>query len=158
MRGLEIPKKRWDIALHTAAGGLIGAPEPYVHDVGLRLDFRITKSMSVGAYIAYINTPSRAGRGGNIYGYLQFENRLRFSALNGMSIPLRIGVGLLPFNGPLIRFAAGLNFPLSDSFEFGVDIFNSHGLLSSESNIVDVHDRIRTHLPGSESGQNQRAP
>jgi hypothetical protein len=39
-----------------------------------------------------------------------------------VTIPLRAAVGYLPFNGPVIRLSAGLNYAISEHWEIGADI------------------------------------
>ena len=53
---------------------------------------------------------------------LQFENRIRISSDLDLTIPLRGAIGYLPFNGPVIRLAAGLNYAISPDFEIGIDL------------------------------------
>lgn len=114
--------RRWSLTLQTEA--VIGAAEQvfYNHLIGLRLDFRITRDIMLGAYVAYANLNAREGRADNLLFMLQFENRIRLSSDLDLTIPLRAAVGYLPFNGPVIRLAAGLNYAFSENFEMGVDL------------------------------------
>lgn len=114
--------RRWQLTLQTEAA--IGAADPvfYNHLVGLRFDFRITRDILLGVYAAYANLNARNGRADNILFMLQFENRIRISSDLDLTIPLRAAVGYLPFNGPVIRLAAGLNYALTPNWEIGADI------------------------------------
>jgi hypothetical protein len=114
--------RRWQLTLQTE--GAIGAASEvfYNHLVGLRLDFRITRDIMLGAYVAYANLNARNGRADNLLFMLQFENRIRISRDLDLTIPLRAAVGYLPFNGPVIRLAAGINYALSPNWEIGADI------------------------------------
>jgi hypothetical protein len=53
---------------------------------------------------------------------VQIEDRVRIISSSDITVPLRLGVGYLPFNGPYIRIAAGLNIPLNRDFQLGFDI------------------------------------
>jgi hypothetical protein len=114
--------RRWSLTLQTESA--IGAAQEvfYNHLVGLRLDFRITPTIMLGAYVAYANLNARNGRADNLLFMLQFENRIRISNDIDVTIPLRAAVGYLPFNGPVIRLAAGLNYAISPDWEIGADI------------------------------------
>ena len=114
--------RRWSLTLQTEAA--IGASSEvfYNHLIGARLDFRITRDIMLGAYVAYANLNARNGRADNILMMLQFENRIRLSNDLDLTIPLRGAVGYLPFNGPVIRLSAGLNYALSQEWEIGVDL------------------------------------
>lgn len=114
--------RRWSLTVQTEA--VIGASSDffYNHLVGMRLDFRITNTILLGAYVAYANLNSRNDRAHNLLFMLQFENRIRISSDLDLTIPLRGAIGYLPFNGPVIRLAAGLNYAVSPDFEIGIDL------------------------------------
>lgn len=114
--------RRFQLVLQTE--GAIGTSQDtfYNHLLGMRLDWRIARTLLLGAYVGYANLRGKAGRVGNLLAYLQIENRVRPSSRSSLTIPLRLAVGYLPFNGPVVRLAAGLNVPLSDRFELGFDL------------------------------------
>lgn len=118
----EAELRRWSLTLQTEAA--FGASQEffYNHLVGARLDFRITRTILLGAYVAYANLNGRDGRADNLLFMLQFENRIVLSNDLDLTIPLRGAVGYLPFNGPVIRLAAGLNLALSPQWEIGADL------------------------------------
>ena len=94
----------------------------YNHLIGLRFDFRITRDILIGVYAGYANLNARDGRADNLLFMAQFENRIRISPDIDVTIPLRAAVGYLPFNGPVIRLSAGLNYAISEHWEIGADI------------------------------------
>jgi hypothetical protein len=114
--------RRWSLTLQTE--GAIGASQDvfYNHLVGVRLDFRVTRSILLGAYVAYANLNGRDGRADNLLVMLQFENRIRIASDLDLTIPLRGAIGYLPFNGPVIRLAAGVSYAISPEWEIGADI------------------------------------
>lgn len=114
--------RRLSVALQTEAS--LGTTQDgfYNHFVGLRLDVRITREILVGLYGAYVNLDGRDGRAHNFLLMLQAEDRIRPSSTLELTIPLRIGIGYLPFNGPVFRLAAGLNYALSPHWEIGADL------------------------------------
>jgi hypothetical protein len=114
--------RRWHLTLQTE--GAIGTSQDifYNHLVGTRLDFRISREVLVGLYVGYANLRGKGGRVHNVLTYLQIEDRVRIISSSDITVPLRLGVGYLPFNGPYIRIAAGLNIPLNRDFQLGFDI------------------------------------
>jgi hypothetical protein len=121
-RPAEPDIRRFSLALQTEAS--IGTTEGgfYNHYVGLRLDVRITRDILVGLYGAYVNLDGRDGRVSDFFFMLQAEDRIRPSSTLELTIPLRLGIGYLPFNGPVFRLAAGLNYALSPNWEIGADL------------------------------------
>jgi hypothetical protein len=118
----EPPIRRWSVTTQTEA--VIGTTQGgfYNHLAGVRLDFRITRDLILGVYVAYANLQGRNDRAHNLLVMLQGEQRIRLGSGVDLNIPLRVGLGYLPFNGPVVRLAAGLNYPISADFEIGADI------------------------------------
>ncbi|HHH29165.1 MAG TPA: hypothetical protein ENK57_12580 [Polyangiaceae bacterium] len=114
--------RRWSLTLQTEAAFGVSSDFFYNHLLGVRLDFRITRDILLGAYFAYANLNARDGRADNIVLMLQFEDRIRLSSGLDLTIPLRAAIGYVPFNGPVIRLSAGLNYAISADFEIGADI------------------------------------
>ncbi|MEM9187906.1 MAG: hypothetical protein AAGF12_01920 [Myxococcota bacterium] len=114
--------RRWHLVLQTE--GAIGTSQDvfYNHLVGGRLDYRISQEVLLGGYVGYANLRGKDGRSDNILFYLQVEDRVRIVSSSDITVPLRLGVGYLPFNGPFVRIAAGINIPLSRRFQLGFDI------------------------------------
>lgn len=94
----------------------------YNHLLGARIDVRLGQQVYLGAFAGYVNLDTGGDRGGNLLGYLQIENRIRFLPSGKLMIPLRFGLGYLPLNGPFVRFAAGLRFPIGETLELGFDL------------------------------------
>lgn len=117
-------KHRWNIALQTE--GAIGTAQEedgfYNHLFGARVDYRISRDILFGLYVGYANLRGKDGRSSNILTYLQIEDRVRISSTSDITVPLRLAIGYLPFNGPVVRLAAGVNIPLSERVELGFDI------------------------------------
>jgi hypothetical protein len=121
-RPAEPDIRRFSLALQTEAS--VGTTQGgyYNHFVGMRLDVRITRDILVGLYGAYANLEGRDGRAHDFFFMLQVEDRIRPSSTLELTIPLRLGIGYLPFNGPVFRLAAGLNYALSPNWEIGADL------------------------------------
>ena len=118
------PTRRFDLALQLE--GAIGTSSDHFFNflAGARLGVRITKTLMLGLHVGYANLRGRENRANNILPMLQIENRIRLSARTDLTVPLRFGIGYLPFNGPVIRLAAGLNLPLSPRVELHFDILS----------------------------------
>lgn len=114
--------RRFSLTVQTEASIGTSSGSFYNHYIGLRLDVRITREIIVGLYVAYVNLEAREGRANNIFVMLQGEDRIRLSPTLDLTIPLRVGIGYLPFNGPVFRASAGLNYAFSPNFELGLDV------------------------------------
>lgn len=116
------PTRRFDVALQVE--GAIGTSSDNFFNFlgGVRLGLRITNTLHLGLYFGYVNLRGRDGRANNILPMLQLENRIRISARSDITVPLRFALGYLPYNGPVVRLAAGLNVPLSSRVELAFDI------------------------------------
>lgn len=117
------PVDRWGVAVSSDSALGVGAGSGfYNHLIGGRIDLRITREIVIGAYAGYTNLRGRQGRVHNLLMYLQVEDRVRVSRRTKLRIPLRLAFGYLPFNGPVVRLAAGLAYPLSKRVELGADL------------------------------------
>ncbi len=114
--------RRFQLTLQTEAAFGASSEFFYNHLVGVRFDIRITRDILVGAYVGYANLNARNGRADNLLFMAQFEDRIRISPNLDLTIPLRIAGGYLPFNGPVIRLAAGLNYAIDGNWEIGADL------------------------------------
>ncbi len=114
--------RRFSVAIQTEASVGTSQGSFYNHFVGARLDVRILRDLMVGLYVAYANLEGREQRVSNVLVMLQAEDRIRIASGLDLTIPLRVGLGYLAFNGPVIRISAGLNYALSENWEIGVDL------------------------------------
>lgn len=121
-RPAEPDIRRFSLTLQTEASIGTSSGSFYNHFIGVRLDVRITRELIVGLYVAYVNLEARDGRTNNIFVMIQGEDRIRLSPTLDLTIPLRVGIGYLPFNGPVFRASAGLNYAFSPNFELGLDL------------------------------------
>jgi hypothetical protein len=121
-RPTEPELRRWQITLQTEAAFGAARGFFYNHLLGVRADFRITRDILIGAYFAYANLEGRNGRSDNVLIMGQFENRIRLAPDLDLTVPLRASVGYAPFNGPVIRLSAGLNYALSEHWEIAADL------------------------------------
>ena len=117
---------RHRFSLAAQSESVIGASSNfyYNHLAGIRFDFRISETLATGIYLGYINSSGRNERSHNLLSYAQIEHRIFFSYNSDISIPLRFGLGYLPFNGPVVRTSAGLNLPLGERLEIGFDVIS----------------------------------
>ncbi len=119
----EEVSSRFGISFLTeSAIGTYGSQRVYNHILGARLDVRIARDVYLGLFGGYVNLPVDGERGSNLLGYVQIEDRIRFLSTEKVQIPLRLGLGYMPFNGAFMRFSAGLRFPISETIELGVDL------------------------------------
>ncbi len=117
------PTRRFDVSfgLEGAIGGL--NTDGFFNFLGnVRLGFRITNTLHLGVRLSYVNANARDGRASSIMPMGMIENRIRLGRGTDITIPISFGVGYLPFNGPVVRLAAGLNIPIGERMELGLDI------------------------------------
>lgn len=114
--------RRFAVTLQTESS--IGTTQGsfYNHFVGARVDVRLIRDFMIGGYFAYVNLEGRTQRESNFYFQLDVEYRIRPAAGLDLTIPLRVGVGYLAYNGPVGRVSAGLNYALSENWEVGIDL------------------------------------
>lgn len=94
----------------------------YNHLLGARYDHGFTPDVALGGYLGYANLKGKDGRTSNVLPYLQLEYRMHWSRTSDVRIPLRFGSGYLPKNGPFLRAAAGLSFPVGETMHLGFDL------------------------------------
>lgn len=114
--------RRFSVTLQTESS--IGTTQGsfYNHFAGARIDIRLVRDFMIGAYFAYVNLEGRAQRENNFYFQIGAEYRIRPSAGLDLTIPIRLGVGYLPYNGPTGRLSAGLAYAFDANWEIGADI------------------------------------
>lgn len=120
----EEPPMTTRLRLAIQTEGAIGTSDSgfYNHFVGTRLEYHLTRELLLGIYGGYANLKGRDGRAHNVVSYLQFEDRVRVGAGTDIAIPLRAGFGYLMRNGPILRLAAGVMFPLGDFAQLGIEV------------------------------------
>ena len=114
--------RRFQISLGSESAFGVSDDGFYNHLLAIRADYRINARSLIGVGLAYTNLKGRDGRVSNLLPTLQFEHRVRFQPHHTATMPLRFGVGYLPFNGPFLRFSLGTNFEISDTTEVGLDL------------------------------------
>lgn len=137
-RARRRPPRRFVFALHTESA--FGASEDffYNHLFGARLDYRLTPSLSLGAYLGYANLRGKNGRASNVLFYAQIDHRVQLARSSRLRIPLRAGLGYVPFNGTYFRLAAGLAAPLSSRVEVVLDLLAPTVWFGRERTLVSL--------------------
>lgn len=114
--------RRFEVALTTQAAFGIGDDFFYNHLVGVRAGVRLTRMWGLLLEFSYANLNGRDDREHSLLPILSVQARFTLSRRFPISLPVRLGVGYLFFNGPVVRASAGLNYALSDRFEIGLDV------------------------------------
>ena len=114
--------RRWVFAVQADLA--FGASRDFFFNalLGARIDYRLTPDIRLGGYLGYANLRGKDGRASNVLMLAQIEDRVHVSSGSDIRVPLRLAVGYLPRNGPVVRLAAGLAFPLSKRVEMTIDI------------------------------------
>lgn len=90
--------------------------------LGLRLDYRFSRDLALGAYVAYANLRGRNGRVSSVVTSLQIDNRVSVVRGSRVQIPLRGAIGYLWRNGVVLRLATGVAIPLGRRTELVLDL------------------------------------
>lgn len=94
----------------------------YNHLLGGRYAYNTTRATNLGVYAGYANLKGTGERVHSVLFLGQFEYQLFFGELEHVIVPLRVGVGYLVENGPMVRFATGVYFVVSDDLQAGMDL------------------------------------
>jgi hypothetical protein len=130
--------RRWVFAARTDFA--FGASRDFFFNalLGARIDYRITPDIRVGAYLGYANLRGKDGRASNLLMLAQVEDRVRVSASTDLRVPLRLALGYLPQNGPVVRLAAGLGFPIGNRWEMTFDLLAPTFWVLPERTVVSL--------------------
>jgi len=140
--GLTDRRDKGDVtSLAVQAEGAVGVSERgfYNQLAGARLDHSFPGGFALGAYVGYLNAKGKDGRVSNVLPMLQFEYRIAPGSTTKLRIPLRFGTGYLPENGPMVRFSAGVSYPLGDSVWLGVDLLAPTVWIVKDSQVVTMN-------------------
>lgn len=110
----------------------------YNHLLGGRYAYHTTRATSLGVYAGYANLK---GTGERVHSALflgQFEYQLFLGDSERVILPLRVGVGYLVENGPMVRFATGVYFVASDDIELGMDLIAPSYWNASNDTVVSM--------------------
>ena len=112
---------RWNLAFQTEAAFGLGDNSFYNHLLGARIDYKLSRDVLTGFYLGYANLKGRSGRIGNALLYAQIEDRVRVTRDGKVTVPLRLALGYLPRNGPVLRLASGVFYAVSPTLSIGVE-------------------------------------
>jgi len=131
--------RRWQLGVQTESAFGTSQDFFYNHLLGVRLDYRIAADLLIGAYLGYANLRGKAGRTSSLLPMAQIENRVRLSERSAVTLPLKLAIGYLPFNGPVVRLAAGVNVPLSDRLEASFDLLTPTFWVLPDRTVVSLN-------------------
>ena len=81
--------------------------------VGMRVDYRFTPRFAFGGLLSYANLKGKDRRVHNVLPEALLEYRIPYLG-ESFGLPVRLGLGYLPKNGPTLRIGAGFDFALSE--------------------------------------------
>lgn len=102
----------------TVALGVTGAGF-FNQLAGARVDYRFTPRWAFGGLLSYANLEGKDRRVHNVLPEALLEYRLPYLG-ERFGIPMRLGLGYLPKNGPTLRIGAGLDFALSERVSMAI--------------------------------------
>lgn len=145
----EEPPMTTHLRLAIQTEGAIGTSDSgfYNHFLGTRLEYHLTRELLLGIYGGYANLKGRDGRAHNFVSYLQFEDRVRVGAGTDIAIPLRAGFGYLMRNGPILRLAAGVMFPLGDFAQLGIEVLAPTFWILPDRTLVSLNFSAELVIP-----------
>ncbi len=106
-----------------AHGAFNPGRDPYTNALfGLRFAYFPLDRLGVSASLSYTNLRGRVGRVHNVLPTVGVESAVDLVPSVGLFVPVRAELGYLPFNGPVVRFTAGLAFTLYRQLRLELDI------------------------------------
>ena len=97
--------------------------DPYTNALfGARFAWFPIDRLGVSAALQYTNLRGRSGRVHNVLPMIGVESAVDLVPSIALIVPIRAEVGYLPFNGPVIRFSAGLSFRLYQQLRLELDV------------------------------------
>jgi len=110
----EVPASRLRLSLTSTSAFGVSNGRFFNQLVGSRLDFRFTRRFAFGGALAYANLKGKDRRAHNVLPEAVLEYRVPLSG-ESFGLPLRMGAGFLPRNGPSLRLSAGLDLALGET-------------------------------------------
>ncbi len=106
-----------------AHGAFNPGRDPYTNFVaGLRFAYFPLDRLGISASLSYANLRGRTGRVNNLLPLIGVESAVDLVPSVGLFVPVRAEFGYLPFNGPTLRFTAGLAFTLYRQLRLELDV------------------------------------
>ena len=102
----------------TSAFGVTGA-RFFNQLVGARVDYRFTPRFAFGGLLSYANLEGKDRRVHNVLPEALLEYRIPYLG-ESFGVPVRLGLGYLPKNGPTLRVGAGFDFALSERLSMDI--------------------------------------
>jgi hypothetical protein len=130
--------------MSTSAFGVTHA-KFYNQLVGARLDYRFTSRFAFGASLAYANLKGKDGRVHNVLPEVSTEYRVPLQK-EAYGMPVRLGLGFLPKNGPTMRLGLGLDFAFSDRVTCELIPFEAMVWLTRERPEVSLNGSLALRL------------
>lgn len=109
------------LAVGTRAAFGLTDPWFYNHLGGAAIDRRFSPVLSIGLGASYANLKGPDGRAHNVLFEARFDYRARIYE-DTLAIPLRVGVGYLPRNGPTLQLSSGLAIQVSERVDLVLDL------------------------------------
>lgn len=127
---------RLALQTETAIGVATGAFHNQL--VGGRVDLQFSPRFSFGGYLGYANLKGKDGRAHSALTYGQVEY-LAGDLSSRVRYPLRFASGYLGGNGPVVRMAAGLDFPLSPTIDLVTELFTPMFWLTNNQMLLSMN-------------------
>lgn len=86
---------------------------------GARVDYRFTTRFAFGGVLSYANLEGKDRRVHNVLPEALLEYRIPYTG-ERFGVPMRLGLGYLPKNGPTLRIGAGFDFALSERVSMAI--------------------------------------
>jgi hypothetical protein len=127
---------RLAVQTETAFGVATGAFHNQL--VGGRADLQFSPRVSFGGYLGYANLKGKDGRANSALSYAQVEY-LAGDLTSAIRFPVRFASGYLGGNGPIVRMAAGLDFPLSRNIDLVTELFTPMLWLTNNQMLLSMN-------------------
>lgn len=105
-----------------AHGAFNPGRDPYTNFLaGARFAYFPLDRLGISGSLQYANLRGRTGRVNNLLPLIGVETAVDLVPSVGLFVPVRAELGYLPFNGPVIRFTAGLAFTVYRQLRIELD-------------------------------------
>jgi hypothetical protein len=116
------PLRRWRLSLlNEYAFGL--ADDGFFNLlIGARALYRLDRTLSVGGSLAYVNLPTRNGRGGSVLPAVSLQHSVEISGTDALSVPLGLQLGYLIDNGAVMQLSSGLAHDIDERLRLSLHL------------------------------------
>jgi len=109
----DVALRRWRAGVSSTSAFGISHGSFFNQLAGGRLEYRFTETFAFGGVVSYANLEGKMGRAHNVLAEAMLAYRLP-GGDRALGVPLQLGLGFLPKNGPTLRLGIGLDWAITE--------------------------------------------